>query len=91
MKSVFHSSRKLGNKVSRLPSFSWVSTHSLLLILRIPELMNSLSSGYFNPLLAHGEERAVKDAKIAGANGFIIVDLPPEEAVDFRKICTAEE
>ncbi|GAA6017268.1 hypothetical protein JCM11491_000611 [Sporobolomyces phaffii] len=47
--------------------------------------------GYFNPLLAHGEERAVKDAKTAGANGFIIVDLPPEEAVEFRKICTAEE
>ncbi|GAA5990026.1 hypothetical protein JCM5350_003413 [Sporobolomyces pararoseus] len=47
--------------------------------------------GYFNPLLAHGEERAVKDAKVAGANGFIIVDLPPEEAVEFRKICTAEE
>ncbi|GAA5933702.1 tryptophan synthase TRP5 [Sporobolomyces koalae] len=47
--------------------------------------------GYFNPLLAHGEERAVKDAKIAGANGFIIVDLPPEEAVEFRKICTSEE
>ncbi|GAA5900686.1 hypothetical protein JCM8208_000565, partial [Rhodotorula glutinis] len=47
--------------------------------------------GYFNPLLAHGEERAVRDAKEAGANGFIIVDLPPEEAVEFRKICTREE
>lgn len=47
-------------------------------------------TGYFNPLLAHGEERAVKDAKEAGANGFIIVDLPPEEAVGFRKICTSE-
>ncbi|BGP41606.1 bifunctional tryptophan synthase trp1 [Rhodotorula kratochvilovae] len=46
--------------------------------------------GYFNPLLAHGEERAVQDAKNAGANGFIIVDLPPEEAVEFRKICTRE-
>ncbi|GAA5990137.1 hypothetical protein JCM10908_005838 [Rhodotorula pacifica] len=46
--------------------------------------------GYFNPLLAHGEERAVQDAKVAGANGFIIVDLPPEEAVGFRKICTRE-
>ncbi|TNY20779.1 tryptophan synthase beta chain [Rhodotorula diobovata] len=46
--------------------------------------------GYFNPLLAHGEERAVQDAKEAGANGFIIVDLPPEEAVEFRKICTRE-
>lgn len=47
-------------------------------------------TGYFNPLLAHGEERAVQDAKEAGANGFIIVDLPPEEAVEFRKICTRE-
>ncbi|GAA6035602.1 hypothetical protein JCM8097_004924 [Rhodosporidiobolus ruineniae] len=46
--------------------------------------------GYFNPLLAHGEERAVQDAKTAGANGFIIVDLPPEEAVDFRNVCTRE-
>ncbi|BGP33557.1 bifunctional tryptophan synthase trp1 [Rhodotorula toruloides] len=46
--------------------------------------------GYFNPLLAHGEEKAVQDAKSAGANGFIIVDLPPEEAVNFRKICTRE-
>lgn len=47
-------------------------------------------TGYFNPLLAHGEERAVQDAKEAGANGFIIVDLPPEEAVGFRQICTRE-
>ncbi|GAA5990310.1 hypothetical protein JCM11641_006393, partial [Rhodosporidiobolus odoratus] len=46
--------------------------------------------GYFNPLLAHGEERAVQDAKNAGANGFIIVDLPPEEAVHFRDVCTRE-
>ncbi|GAA6020007.1 hypothetical protein JCM10207_006757 [Rhodosporidiobolus poonsookiae] len=46
--------------------------------------------GYFNPLLAHGEERAVQDAKTAGANGFIVVDLPPEEAVHFRDVCTRE-
>ncbi|GAA5833046.1 hypothetical protein JCM11251_006493 [Rhodosporidiobolus azoricus] len=46
--------------------------------------------GYFNPLLAHGEARAVQDAKLAGANGFIVVDLPPEEAVDFRNVCTKE-
>ena len=32
----------------------------------------------------------MRDAKAAGANGFIVVDLPPEEAVNFRKICTAE-
>ncbi|KAM0750339.1 tryptophan synthase [Meredithblackwellia eburnea MCA 4105] len=46
--------------------------------------------GYYNPLLAHTEELAVQDAKKAGANGFIVVDLPPEEAVSFRNICTKE-
>ena len=47
-------------------------------------------TGYFNPLLAHTELLAVRDAKAAGANGFIVVDLPPEEAVGFRKICSDE-
>jgi tryptophan synthase len=44
--------------------------------------------GYYNPIIAYGEEKAVQDAKDAGANGFIIVDLPPEEAVKMRDICT---
>jgi tryptophan synthase len=48
-----------------------------------------LLMGYYNPLLAHGEVKAVNDAKSAGANGFIVVDLPPEEAVDFRTECTS--
>lgn len=43
--------------------------------------------GYYNPFMAHGEQAAVQDAKEAGANGFIIVDLPPEEAISFRTIC----
>ncbi|KAK4698901.1 tryptophan synthase, partial [Phenoliferia sp. Uapishka_3] len=46
--------------------------------------------GYFNPLMAHTEALAVRDAKAAGANGFIVVDLPPEEAVGFRTLCTEE-
>lgn len=46
--------------------------------------------GYYNPILAHGEQKAVTDAKEAGANGFIVVDLPPEEAEDFRACCTKE-
>lgn len=44
--------------------------------------------GYYNPILVYGEEKLVEDAKKAGANGFIIVDLPPEEAIDFRSTCT---
>ncbi|KAL0471158.1 tryptophan synthetase [Neurospora intermedia] len=44
--------------------------------------------GYYNPLLSYGEERLLNDCKEAGVNGFIIVDLPPEEAVSFRQLCT---
>lgn len=36
--------------------------------------------GYYNPLLAHGETKVVEDAKAAGIDGFLVVDLPPEEA-----------
>lgn len=43
--------------------------------------------GYYNPLLSYGEVRAIEDAKEAGANGFIVVDLPPEEAIVFREKC----
>jgi tryptophan synthase len=43
--------------------------------------------GYYNPLLIYGEERVIKAAKEAGANGFIVVDLPPEEAITFRNHC----
>ena len=52
--------------------------------LKIPVLF----MGYYNPLLSYGEERILKDAKEAGVNGFIVVDLPPEEAVRFRNFCT---
>lgn len=44
--------------------------------------------GYYNPLLSYGEELILKDAKEAGVNGFIVVDLPPEEAIRFRNFCT---
>lgn len=43
--------------------------------------------GYYNPLLSYGEEKIMRDAKEAGVNGFIVVDLPPEEAVRFRNFC----
>lgn len=52
--------------------------------LTIPVLL----MGYYNPLLSYGEEKMLKDSKEAGVNGFIIVDLPPEEALRFRKYCT---
>lgn len=39
-------------------------------------------------MLSYGEERLLKDCREAGVNGFIVVDLPPEEAVTFRNFCT---
>jgi len=36
--------------------------------------------GYFNVLFAYGVEAFMRDARAAGADGVIIVDLPPEEA-----------
>jgi tryptophan synthase len=54
--------------------------------LRIPVLL----MGYYNPLLRYGEERMLKDARAAGVNGFIMVDLPPEEAIRFRDLCKRE-
>ncbi|EEY17914.1 tryptophan synthase [Verticillium alfalfae VaMs.102] len=46
-----------------------------------------LLMGYYNPLLSYGEERLLNDCADSGVNGFIVVDLPPEEAVSFRKLC----
>lgn len=39
-----------------------------------------LLMGYYNPILAYGEARYVQDAAAAGADGFIVPDLPLEEA-----------
>jgi len=47
-----------------------------------------LLMGYYNPLRAYGEEDLLRDCEKAGVNGFIVVDLPPEEAVSFRKLCS---
>ncbi|KAK3938856.1 tryptophan synthase beta subunit-like PLP-dependent enzyme [Diplogelasinospora grovesii] len=47
-----------------------------------------LLMGYYNPLLSYGEERLLRDCKDADVNGFIVVDLPPEEAISFRRLCT---
>ena len=35
--------------------------------------------GYYNPIFSRGVERFLADAKAAGIDGLIVVDLPPEE------------
>jgi tryptophan synthase alpha subunit len=55
--------------------------------LRAPVLL----MGYYNPILAMGEAQTVQRAREAGADGFIVVDLPPEEAGDFLAACKAND
>jgi tryptophan synthase alpha chain len=43
-----------------------------------------LLMGYYNPILAYGEERYTSDLASAGGDGLIVPDLPPEEAEELR-------
>lgn len=44
-----------------------------------------LLMGYYNPILAYGLEQYVADAAASGADGFIVPDLPPEEAGELEE------
>jgi tryptophan synthase alpha chain len=48
-----------------------------------------LLMGYYNPILAYGEARYVQDAAAAGADGFIVPDLPPEEALELESLASS--
>jgi len=43
---------------------------------------------YYNPLLHLGLDKFLLTAKTSGVNGFIVPDLPVEEASDFKKAAT---
>jgi tryptophan synthase alpha chain len=40
--------------------------------------------GYCNPFLSYGVPKLCRDAREAGADGFLVVDLPPEESREMR-------
>ena len=40
--------------------------------------------GYYNPILSYGERKLVEDAVAAGADGFLVVNLPPEDSEGLR-------
>jgi tryptophan synthase alpha chain len=39
--------------------------------------------GYYNPIYIYGVQKFLTDAEAAGVDGFIVVDLPPEEDEEF--------
>jgi len=44
---------------------------------------------YYNPVYQFGLERLARQASISGVDGFIIPDLPPEEAAEWRELTKA--
>ncbi len=40
--------------------------------------------GYYNPIFSYGPARFARDAKRAGADGVLVVDLPPEESDELK-------
>lgn len=49
-----------------------------------------LLMGYYNPVLAYGITNYVQDAAAAGADGFIVPDLTPEEAGELETAANEE-
>ncbi len=47
--------------------------------------------GYVNPILAYGMANYVADAAAAGADGFIVPDLPPNEAEELETLASAHD
>jgi len=45
--------------------------------------------GYLNPVEIRGAERFAQEAAVAGVDGLLLVDLPPEEAGDFESAFAA--
>lgn len=48
-----------------------------------------LLMGYYNPLVRYGVARACADLAAAGGDGWIVPDVPPEEATELRQHATA--
>lgn len=46
---------------------------------------------YYNPVLAYGGKRFYEDATAAGADGVLLVDLPPEESDEFTGCAGGKE
>lgn len=47
--------------------------------------------GYYNPFLRFGLEACARAARASGVDGFIVPDLPPEEASAFDAVCRAHD
>ncbi len=44
---------------------------------------------YYNPVMKYGFDKFASDAAAAGADGMLLLDLPPEEGAEEKKCCEA--
>ena len=56
----------------------------------IAKEIDTLWMGYFNPFYHIGMDRFIQEAKSSGVNGFIIPDLPYEEALSYKPMVEKE-
>jgi len=68
---------------SELPQCLAMVTKAREMGLTVPVVL----MGYFNPFYQYGVEKLCQDTKSAGADGFIVVDLPPEEGIALNAAC----
>jgi tryptophan synthase alpha chain len=74
------------------PAIQWASMRALKAGMTLAKTLDLVKSfragnthtpiilmGYYNPIYIYGVERFLVDAKAAGVDGLIVVDLPPEE------------
>lgn len=60
----------------------WKTADTLALVRRFRERDGDtpiVLMGYYNPIYSYGRDRFLADARAAGVDGLIVVDLPPEE------------
>ncbi|MCX5853994.1 MAG: tryptophan synthase subunit alpha [Deltaproteobacteria bacterium] len=46
--------------------------------------------GYYNPIFSFGNQAFAREAKLAGVDGILVVDLPPEESQELRQYTDRE-
>ncbi len=57
----------------------------------IADKIDTLWMGYFNPFYHRGMQKSLEEAKSLAVSGFIIPDLPYEEALDYKPLFDEKE
>lgn len=82
---------QFSSKVALDNGFSLAKLYKLIESFRKVSETPLVLMGYYNPLIAQTEKKFIRNSKNAGADGYIIPDLPVEEADSFLELCKMQE